>query len=207
MKDIVVPNGQDPLSVMVGSGEPGVDISPVSDTLDQTFTPAQPVRSYHPYSWDLINHVLDIVDQKTNGRAGLAQRLISYLFFGGLAAGVNLGMIYVTYYHVFTGLPLFLHNTLSYVVAAEVSILANFIPNDRFTFQKLPGAQRPWIQRCLRFHLTALVGTGLTYCIELLLTNTLHTEIVVAEAIATIIVLAYNFTFHHVFTYRHVKHA
>jgi putative flippase GtrA len=29
----------------------------------------------------------------------------------------------------------------------------------------------------------------------------------IAEAIATLIVLIYNFSAHHLFTYRHVKHA
>jgi putative flippase GtrA len=30
---------------------------------------------------------------------------------------------------------------------------------------------------------------------------------IIAEAIATLLVLIYNFSFHHIFTYRHVKYA
>lgn len=206
MSDIVVQNGQDEPSTEADAVKQLIPPPIATNILDQKPTSLQPVRSYQPYSWKLPNLLLDIVDKKTNGRAGWMQRIISYLFFGGLAAVVNLITFYVMFHHVFASLRSdFLHNTLSYLVAAELSILANFIPNDRFTFNKLPGARRPWILRCMRFHLTALVGTGLTYIIELTLSNFLHLEVVFAEAIAIIIVLVYNFTFHHLFTYRHVK--
>lgn len=175
---------------------------------DAPLAPAKPARSYQPYSWNLLNRVLDIVDDKTNGRAGWLQRFISYLFFGGLAALVNLAVFYVMYYRVLPTLnPDALRDTLSYIVAAELSIIANFIPNDRFTFNTLPGAERPWLQRCLRFHMTAAVGTGLTFLLQFVLKTLVHTEPVTAEAVATLVVLIYNFSFHHIFTYRHVKHA
>lgn len=165
-------------------------------------------RSYQPYAWSVPNRLLDIIDEKTHGRAGLMQRSISYLFFGGLAAAVNLLVFGVMFHYALTSLqPAFLRNTLSYIIAAEISILANFIPNDHFTFNKLPGAKRPWLVRCLRFHLTAVVGTCLTYVIELTFSNFLHLDAVLAEAIAIVIVLIYNFTFHHVFTYGHIKHS
>ncbi len=177
------------------------------DTLlgQATFTP-----SYQPYPWPLLNRVLDTVDKKTNGRAGWLQRFISYLFFGGLAALVNLGAFYIMYYHVLASLTVthaIISNILSYIVAAELSILANFIPNDRFTFNTLPGAQRPWLQRCGRFHMTTAIGSLLTFLIELTLSTTTHTQPIFAEAIATLIVLVYNFSFHHIFTYRHLKQA
>lgn len=111
-----------------------------------TLASAKPAHSYQPYSWGLLNRVLDIVDDKTNGRAGWLQRFVSYLFFGGLAALVNLAIFYVMFYHALAPLnPVVLRDTLSYIVAAELSILANFIPNDHFTFNTLPGASRPWI--------------------------------------------------------------
>lgn len=177
---------------------------------DQVHTAASPLvtpHSYQPYSWGFLNRILDLVDTITHGRAGLLQRLMSYLFFGGVAALTNLLVLYLMYYHVlasFHNYP-FVQNTLSYIVAAEISILVNFIPNDHFTFRSLPGARRPWIQRCLRFHLTAIVGSVLTYLIEISLSSFLHIETVRAEAIATIIVLIYNFSFHHIFTYRRIE--
>lgn len=164
--------------------------------------------SYQPYSWTFLNRILELVDQKTNGRAGWLQRFISYLFFGGLAALVNLATFYIMYYHILAPLnPPPLRNVLSYVVAAEFSIIANFVPNDRFTFNKLPGAQRPWLQRCGRFHMTTAVGSLLTFLIEFALSSFTHTQPIYAEAVATLLVLIYNFSFHHIFTYRHLKHA
>ncbi len=168
----------------------------------------QPAHSYQPYPWSLPNRLLDFIDSKTNGRAGWIQRFVSYLFFGGTAALVNLAVFYVMYYYLIAALnPTILRNTLSYIVAAELSILANFIPNDRFTFSALPGAKRPWLQRCTRFHMTTIVGALLTFLIELALSTFTHTQPIFAEAIATLIVLIYNFSFHHIFTYRHPKHS
>src|SRR5216684_5531635 len=148
---------------------------------------AKPVHSYQPYPWPLANRVLDFIDAKTNGRAGWLQRFVSYLFFGGLAALVNLLIFYIMDYHVlasFTTNHAFLGHTLSYVVASECSILANFIPNDRFTFSSLPGAERPWLQRCLRFHMTCIVGSLLTYLIMMALTTFAHVPSIISEAIA-----------------------
>ncbi len=177
---------------------------------DALSVPAETTHSYQPYGWTFLNRVLDVVDEKTHGRAGWLQRFISYLFFGGLAALVNLAVFYVMYYHVLASLALknaTLANTLSYILASELSIIANFIPNDRFTFNKLPGAERPWLQRCARFHMTCIVGSCLTFLIELTLSTFAHTPPILAEAIATLLVLIYNFSFHHIFTYRHTKHA
>lgn len=173
--------------------------------------PAKSIPSYQAYPWSLPNRILDIVDAKTNGRAGQAQRVFTYLFFGGTAALVNLAVFFVMYHFVFVSIKpglIDFRNILSYVIAAELSIFANFIPNDRFTFSTLPGAKRPWLQRCTRFHMTCIVGTTLTFFIEAILTHFFRTvEPTIFEAIATLIVLVYNFTFHHLFTYRHVKEA
>ncbi len=167
-----------------------------------------PAPSYQLYPWEPANRLLAMIDERTHGRAGLLQRLFSYLFFGGLAALVNLGVFYVMYYHLLKTVDnTVLRNTLSYIVAAELSILANFIPNDRFTFNTLPGATRPWLQRCLRFHMTTIVGSVLTFMIELSLSTFGHIQPIASEAIATLIVLVYNFSFHHIFTYRHLKQA
>src|SRR4051794_15875286 len=65
---------------------------------------ARTTPSYQPYAWTFLNRVLDLVDQKANGRAGWLQRFISYLFFGGLAALVNLATFYIMYYHILASL-------------------------------------------------------------------------------------------------------
>lgn len=213
MKNPVVQNDMDEISsVLANLGDPS-SLLPASQNLALQPSGAALVSpgsfpSYQPYRWNVLNQVLDIVDARTGGRAGWLQRLVSYLFFGGLAALVNLAVFYIMFYHVLALLhPIPLRNILSYIAAAECSILANFIPNDRFTFNTLPGAQRPWPQRCLRFHMTTAIGSLLTFLLEMSFSSFLHIEPILSEAAATLLVLIYNFSFHHIFTYRHLKHA
>jgi putative flippase GtrA len=215
MQNSVVPNDVDEFSsVLAGLGEQSLTLSTSPNaSIDASpiiIAPEKIAPSYQAYPWSLPNRILDIVDMKTNGRAGQVQRVITYLFFGGTAALVNLAVFYVMYHLVLGSLspkPDWLNYDLSYIVAAELSIFANFIPNDRFTFNTLPGAQRPWLQRCVRFHMTCIVGTTLTFLIGSGLHTFVHTEATISEAIATLLVLIYNFSAHHLFTYRHVKHA
>lgn len=209
MKTTVVSDDLDNHALMTNQKQPSTHLAILPEmpvTLSQTIsTPRQPIRSYQPYTWNVPNILLDIVDKHTNGRAGQIQRIISYLFFGGLAAIVNL-LVFAIMLRLLPGdSPL--QNTIAYVVAAELSIMANFIPNDRFTFNTLAGAKRPWLHRCWRFHTTCIIGTILTYLIESLLVYRVHVPALIAEAIAIIIVLIYNFSAHHLFTYRQLKHA
>jgi putative flippase GtrA len=169
--------------------------------------PASVSSTYQPYPWQPANQLLAFIDAKTSGKAGQIQRIISYLFFGGLASIVNLLVFALMLYlvHFPSSVSAQVHNIIAYVVAAECSIMANFLPNDRFTFSSLPGAKRPWWQRCLRFHATCIVGAILTFLIEFALFNFAGVTQLLSEAVAIVIVLIYNFTFHNLFTYRHIK--
>lgn len=210
MKDSVVSDNVDEFSPVLAHLETQASQHTAVSSPDLASASTGATPSYQPYPWTLPNRILDMVDERTHGRAGWLQRFISYLFFGGLAALVNLLVFYVMYYHILASLVVThatLSNVLSYIAAAECSIIANFVPNDRFTFNKLPGADRPWLQRCARFHMTTAVGSLLTFLIEIGLSTFAHTQPIFAEAIATLLVLIYNFSFHHIFTYRHLKHA
>ncbi len=213
MKNPVVQNDVDEFSsVLANLGDTSPLLSASQNLSIQSsgtvLTPSRSLPSYQPYRWNVLNQVLDIVDARTKGRAGWLQRLVSYLFFGGAAALVNLAVFYIMFYHVLARLdPVPLRNIFSYIAAAELSIIANFIPNDRFTFNRLPGARRPWLQRCLRFHMTTVVGSLLTFLLEMSFSSFIHMEPILSEATATLLVLIYNFSFHHIFTYRHIKHA
>ncbi len=111
-------------------------------------------QSYHETRWPLVNQALAITEQLTGGRAGTVQRLFTYVMIGGTAAVVNLGAFAI--FEHFGSLKVFsIYSAFAYVTAYEVSILANFIPNDYFTFRFLPGHQRSWLARCLRFHTTS----------------------------------------------------
>ena len=195
---------------------PGEDLEPVTlgDKAASGSGPANgtgenagaPALTYTKTRWGTVNMLLDLVDRITRGKAGWFQRLFSYLLVGGFAAVVNLIVFGMLFYHVFA---LSLTNysvryVVSYAIATEISILANFIPNDRITFSHLPGHSRSWWTRCGRFHITCSVGTALTLIIGYSLTL-FGVPALASQAVAIVIVTAFNFMAHHLFTYRHVS--
>ncbi|HEY5003605.1 MAG TPA: GtrA family protein [Ktedonobacteraceae bacterium] len=189
------------------------EISVVSDVyepmvvLDPEIANAQPAsigHTYHPTRWPFVNNALDIVDSVSKGRAGQLQRFISFAFLGGIASLVNLGIFSVmlsrtvpTNYEV--------RYLLAFLLASEISIIVNFSLNDYFTFRHLPGHERSWGARCIRFHMTSVSAIILTLLISFALSHGLRVHPILAQAIAILIVLFYNFTIHHLFTYRQVK--
>ncbi|GCE49069.1 putative flippase GtrA [Thermosporothrix hazakensis] len=168
---------------------------------------AAPVRqpSYQPYKWQFLNRVLDIVDGITRGKAGLLQRLTTFLFIGGLGALVNLAVYYLVFNVIGWPAQEFVRMVLAWALATEISLMANFIANDLVTFRNLPGHERAWWQRCVRFHVTSLSGSVLTFLIQSSLSTFAHITPIVAQAIALVIVTFYNFSIHHIFTYREAK--
>lgn len=162
---------------------------------------AAPTQSYYDTRWPLVNRALAITDTITQGRAGLLQRLSTYLVFGGTAAVVNLSILAI-FFH-FGSEKVLWYWLVANVVAYEISILANFIPNDYFTFRHLAGHNRSWLARCARFHVTSLSGVVVTFILSALLFHLLGLPALVAQAIALILATAYNFTVHHLFTYAH----
>ena len=158
-------------------------------------------QSYYDTRWSLVNQALAITERLTGGRAGVFQRLFTYLVIGGTAALVNLG-VFAVFYH-FGSPKVIWYYLLANVVAYELSILANFIPNDYFTFRFLPGHQRSWLARCLRFHLTSLSGVLVTFILSSIFFHLLGIPPLIAQALALILAVFYNFTVHHLFTYAH----
>jgi dolichol-phosphate mannosyltransferase len=182
---------------------------------DETEMAASPEKSrlatYHPTRWRLVNRALDLTDEITHGRAGWVQRFITYSVIGGTAAVVNLIIFFVMYQVIilpFNDVVFWQHAMrwfIAFAVAAEISIFANFIPNDYFTFRHLPGHQRSWLARAGRFQVTCLAGTTLTFLISGAL-HFVNVQATLAQAAAIAVVFLFNFTFHHVFTYRHISH-
>jgi len=191
------------VSVASNLYEPSVAVLDVEEA-----QPIVNIHTYRPTRWPLVNQILDIVDSITHGRAGQFQRLFSFVFIGGVASLVNLGV-----FAIVMGLKMppaigdTAHYAIAFLCASEISILANFIPNDYFTFRFLPGHKRSWSARCLRYHMTAASGTLLTYLISFALSQGAHVHYLLAQAISILIVLFYNFTAHHFFTYRRLNTA
>jgi len=166
--------------------------------------PAVAAKSYYDTRWPLVNRALALTEQVTHGKAGVIQRAFTYLIIGGTAAVVNLGILAI-FFH-FGSANVLWYLVLANVVAYELSIMANFIPNDYFTFRHLAGHNRSWWARCLRFHITSLSGVAVTSILFALFFHLMGQQAhlaLVAQAIAIIIATFYNFTVHHLFTYRH----
>lgn len=175
---------------------------PVPTELSEELPAPSLGKSYYDTRWPLVNRVLALTERITSGRAGLIQRLASYLVIGGTAAVVNLSILAIFFHYGSSHVLWYL--ILANVVAYELSILANFIPNDYFTFRHLAGHNRSWWARCVRFHITSLSGVAVTSILFAIFFH-LGLPALVAQAIAIIIATAYNFTVHHLFTYRHTK--
>ena len=158
--------------------------------------------SYRPTPWKLANQSLDLIDRYT-GLAGMVQKFFSFAFIGGCAALVNIA-VYALFMAISMPVSFVVHDTIAYLMAFEISVIANFVPNDFFTFRHAPGRERSWLMRGIRFNITSISGGILTYLIHggLIL---LHISPFISQAAALLIVLFYNFAFHNLFTYRKVK--
>ena len=126
-------------------------------------------------------------------------RLFSFLCIGGFGAIVNLLCFSGVYYPLLEIANSFVAYGMAFVVGTEVSIVSNFILNDRLTFGDLHA--RSWQARCLRYHVTSIGGVLLTLGSSFALLHLLHVPALLAQATALIIATACNFVFHHVFTY------
>jgi putative flippase GtrA len=171
-------------------------------------TPAASVSaevSYAPTGIALADRLLARVEDITHGKAGLLQRAFTYVFIGGIAAVINLIVLYLVFNVLALPLTSNLHWLIAFIVAAEISTLSNFILNDRFTFSHLAGHARSWWARCLRFHSTSAAGTIATLIMSFAFKTWLGMSALVAEAVAILLALVLNFTMHHLWTYRGIK--
>ncbi|MBA3824949.1 MAG: GtrA family protein [Ktedonobacterales bacterium] len=190
------PTGEDTL---VLAGISGITPIPVR-TQDDLIIDAVWFRSFH--AW---------LDRASGGRAAKLMPLLSFLVIGGSASVLNLVIIFALDF-IRHPMPkdLVLHTIYS-AIATEVSLIYNFMLNDRFTFRALVDMRRSWLQRCIRFHGPASVGFVLTLALSnlfvILLPAHLPHNSVIAQAMAIVIVTAVNFTMHRFWTYRPSKSA
>lgn len=77
-------------------------------------------------------------EKRRRGHAGWMQRGFNYLLFGGFAVVVNLLVFSLVYYRIGWPADQQWHYAVAFALASEVSILANFVPNDAITFRHLP---------------------------------------------------------------------
>jgi len=146
--------------------------------------------------------IIQILNTHRAETKAMVVRLFSFLCIGGVGAIVNLlcfSGVYDSLLEVANG---FVAYGIAFVVGTEVSIVSNFILNDRLTFGDLHA--RSWQSRCLRYHVTSIAGVLLTLGSSFSLLHLLHFPALAAQATALVVATACNFIFHRVFTYGHV---
>ena len=151
----------------------------------------------------LYNRFYQLVNAKSGGKAADMMRLVQFLIVGGSASVLNLVCVAILdgIFQPNGVLPVF----LATAAATEISLLFNFILNDRFTFRNMVSGSRTWFQRCIRFHGPASVGFVLTLIISNSVHHFAHQKLVVSQAIAIVIVTMVNFFMHRNWTYREAK--
>jgi putative flippase GtrA len=168
-----------------------------SDLMDHPSPPDQPLSRYQAF----YRFCYARLDVYTRGHAAEVRRLASFLIVGGMAALVNLAGVWVFSRH--TTLPFDVY----IVLATEISLLFNFVLNDRFTFHSLIDNHRPWWLRCVRFHGPSSLGFGLTLALSYIAHHLGRLPPVTAQAVAIIIVTFVNFSMHRLWTYRRAGRA
>lgn len=89
---------------------------------------------------------------KTKLKPLLSPRFLKFAFVGAIGVAVNLGCL-ALFAHV-----LDLHTNLASALAIEVSIVNNFLLNDRWTFRDRRHPESPFFRRAIHFHAVSLVG-------------------------------------------------
>jgi len=87
-------------------------------------------------------------------------RPLKFAIVGASGILVNMGLLY---FLVLLGLPIYLASP----IAIEASILSNFALNDVWTFRSRRSGE--WVWRCLKYHLSVLLGGVVNYVVLLLL--------------------------------------
>lgn len=176
--------------------------SPVTRASATILAESETFRSYQP-EYQVPEGAVARLLSFARKRFDLVKRLLSFLVVGGLGAIVNIVIFTFSYNRLEHSSYRLVAYLVAFVLATEISLLFNFFLNDQVTFRHLRGQKRSWIVRCARFHVTSIGGTLLTLAISFTLLNIVHLSALFAQAIALIIATAFNFAFHHLFTYRH----
>lgn len=169
----------------------------VGEEAEQPPFPNQPMTRYQAFYTSCYTSL----DTFTRGHADEVVRLATFLFVGGAASLVNLGLVWLFSRH--TTVPYAAYT----IVATEVSLLCNFALNDRLTFRSLLDGRRSWWKRCLRFHGPATVGFLLTLLISDIAYYAGHLTPLFAQGLAILIVMFVNFAMHRLWTYRPARPA
>jgi dolichol-phosphate mannosyltransferase len=141
---------------------------------------------------DYLKHIFRLMR-----RTGEDMRFLKFIGVGLSGTLVNMGILWLV--------TAFAANWTHYVQlipGIEVSILTNFILNDRFTFaDRRTGKTKSFFARMMKYNLTSLTGAVINYAIAAGLTA-VGLNIVLANFIGIVIAFVWNYLFSLVWTWK-----
>lgn len=122
-------------------------------------------------------------------------KFFKFLGVGGVATAIQYGILIVL---VETGLAVaFIASTIGYIVSGAFNYTLNYY----FTFQSSASHK----SAAVKFAIVALIGLGINSALVFLMTEVGSIYYLVAQIIATVAVLLWNFTAHQFWTYKSVE--
>lgn len=133
-----------------------------------------------------------------NDQARLKEALLHFGKFLGVGGAATL----LQYALLLTMVELFaLKSVLASSVSYVISALFNYILNYRFTFQSTADHKTA----LLRFSVVAACGLGINSLIMYFLTEIFTLYYLLAQVVATLVVLVWNFSAHRYWTYKNER--
>jgi dolichol-phosphate mannosyltransferase len=115
------------------------------------------------------------------------ERVLKFLCVGVTGVVVNIGLLYILteYAGIFY--------LVSSLVGIEASIISNFILNDLWTFNDIPGKHSK-TKRFLRFHVVSITGLIINMVTLALLTEVFGVWYIVSSLVGILLAFTWNFT-------------
>ncbi|PPD59007.1 glycosyltransferase [Dehalogenimonas etheniformans] len=140
---------------------------------------------------DYLRHLLSLMR-----RTGELNRIVKFVAVGGSGTLVNLGLLAIL--KEWAGL----YYLVAGAIAFEVSVVWNFLLNDRFTFGDRKRPEGTFLGRLLRFNVTSLGGFIIYIGILALLTQVFGLFYIISAAIGIVVGFGWNFMVNSAWTWR-----
>ena len=110
-----------------------------------------------------------------------------YIFVGGIATVADWGMLFLLteYVHI--------NHLISAIFAFVAGLAVNFILSKMLVFKMNEVRTSAWME-FVGYAIIGIIGLGITELIMYLLTDCLNTYYMISKAVATVIVLIWNYT-------------
>jgi len=142
---------------------------------------------------DYLRHLVSLMR-----RTGELKRILKFVLVGGSGTLVNLGLLAIM---TSDEAPL-LEKLIAGAIAFEISVIWNFILNDRITFRDRRQGGGGFLGRLLRFNTTSLGGLVIYLGFLALLTEAFSLHYIVAAAIGIVAAFGWNFLINSIWTWK-----